>query len=262
LKELQKALKRKSKYVALDDGTQGILPAEWISKFSEFFQAAELADAETLLIPKVNYTSIEQLFEEEQLDEEVKQEIATYHRLMEDFRGTEQVDVPEDFKGSLRSYQQSGLNWLNFLDNFNFGGILADDMGLGKTIQVIAFLLSQREKRGFTTSLIVMPATLIFNWQNELAKFAPSMKVLTVYGANRQRLHSEYGDYELVLTSYGTLLADIQQFKKFSFNYIILDESQNIKNPESQRYKAVRLLKSRNKLALSGTPIENNTFDI
>lgn len=262
LKELQKALKRKSKYVALDDGTQGILPAEWISKFSEFFQAGELADAETLLIPKVNYTSIEQLFEEEQLDEEVKQEIATYHRLMEDFRGIEQVDVPEDFKGSLRSYQQSGLNWLNFLDNFNFGGILADDMGLGKTIQVIAFLLSQREKRGFTTSLIVMPATLIFNWQNELAKFAPSMKVLTVYGANRQRLHSEYGDYELVLTSYGTLLADIQQFKKFSFNYIILDESQNIKNPESQRYKAVRLLKSRNKLALSGTPIENNTFDI
>src|SRR5690606_28336842 len=102
----------------------------------------------------------------------------------------------------------------------------------------------------------------LFNWQNEIAKFAPSMKVLSVYGAGRQRQHADYGDYELVLTSYGTLLADIQQFKTFRFNYIILDESQNIKNPESQRYKAVRLLRSRNKLALSGTPIENNTFDI
>jgi len=262
LKELQKALKRKSKYVALDDGTQGILPEEWILKFNEFFQAGEPTDTETLLIPKVNYTSVEQLFDEEQLDQEVKQEIDAYHRLMEDFRGIQQVEVPADFKGSLRSYQQAGLNWLNFLDDFNFGGILADDMGLGKTIQVIAFLLSQRQKRGFSTSLIVLPATLIFNWQNEIAKFAPSMKVLTVYGAGRQRLHIDYSGYELVLTTYGTLLADIQQFKKFSFNYIILDESQNIKNPESQRYKSVRLLKSRNKLALSGTPVENNTFDI
>lgn len=262
LKELQKALKRKSKYVALDDGTQGILPEEWIAKFNAFFQAGEVSDAETLLIPKVNYTSIEELFEDEQLDEEVKQEIDRYHRLMDDFRGIQQVEVPGDFRGSLRSYQQAGLNWLNFLDDFNFGGILADDMGLGKTVQVIAFLLSQRQKRGFTTSLIVVPATLLFNWQNEVARFAPSLKLLTVYGAGRQKLHGDFADYELVLTSYGTLLSDIRHFKKFTFNYVILDESQNIKNPESQRYKSVRLLKSRNKLALSGTPVENNTFDL
>jgi SNF2 family DNA or RNA helicase len=139
---------------------------------------------------------------------------------------------------------------------------LADDMGLGKTIQVIAFMLSQREKVEHNTNLVVVPTSLIYNWQQEIEKFAPSIKVRTIYGADRIKNMHDLDDYEVVLTSYGTLLADIVFLKDYAFNYVFLDESQQIKNPESQRYKAVRLLKSRNKIVLSGTPVENNTFDI
>ncbi|RZJ78285.1 MAG: DEAD/DEAH box helicase, partial [Flavobacterium sp.] len=155
-----------------------------------------------------------------------------------------------------------GLNWLNFLDDFNFGACLADDMGLGKTIQVIAFILSQQEKIGKNCNLIVVPASLVFNWQQELTKFAPTLKVKTLYGADRAKVVSEFEQYDVVLSSYGTLLADIRFLKDYRFNYIFLDESQNIKNPDSQRYKAVCLLQSRNKVVLTGTPIENNTFDL
>ncbi|MEP6613865.1 MAG: DEAD/DEAH box helicase, partial [Mucilaginibacter sp.] len=112
------------------------------------------------------------------------------------------------------------------------------------------------------TNLVVVPTSLIFNWQQEIEKFAPSIRVRTIYGADRIKNIHDFDSCEVVLTSYGTLLADIVFLKDYVFNYIFLDESQQIKNPESQRYKAARLLKSRNKIALTGTPIENNTFDI
>ncbi len=172
------------------------------------------------------------------------------------------IEVPKELKTSLREYQKDGLNWLNFLDEFGFGGCLADDMGLGKTVQIIAFILSQRNKGHQNTNLIVVPTSLIFNWQAEVEKFAPSIKIYTVYGANRVKDHQNFDDYEIILTSYGTLLSDIKFLKEYRFNYIFLDESQAIKNPESQRYKASRLLQSRNKIVLTGTPIENNTYDL
>ncbi len=135
-------------------------------------------------------------------------------------------------------------------------------MGLGKTIQVIAFILSQRTKSAHNTNLIVVPASLIFNWQKEVEKFAPSIKVRTIYGADRAKVMHDFDQHEIILTSYGTLLADIRFLKDYRFNYVFLDESQTIKNPDSQRYKAVRMLQSRNKVVLTGTPIENNTFDL
>jgi SNF2 family DNA or RNA helicase len=149
--------------------------------------------------------------------------------------------VPEGLQAELRGYQQDGLNWLSFLDGFNFGACLADDMALGKTIQIIAFILSQRTKGHHNTNLVVVPASLIFNWQAEVAKFAPSLKIHTVYGADRLKDIQHFDQYEIVLTSYGTLLADIRFLKTYYFNYVFLDESQTIKNPDSQRYKAVRL---------------------
>ena len=109
---------------------------------------------------------------------------------------------------------------------------------------------------------MVVPASLIFNWKAEVEKFAPSLKVKTIYGNDRTKTTDVFDDYEIVLTSYGTLLSDIRFLKDYRFNYIFLDESQNIKNPESQRYKMVRMLQSRNKIVLTGTPIENNTFDL
>jgi SNF2 family DNA or RNA helicase len=127
---------------------------------------------------------------------------------------------------------------------------------------MIAFFLMQKEKRGQNTNLVVVPTSLIFNWQQEVLKFAPSLKVHTIYGSDRIKAHENFDQYDVVLTSYGTLLADIHYLKAYHFNYIVLDESQAIKNPESQRYKAARLLKSRNKIVMTGTPLENNTFDL
>lgn len=262
LKQIYRAVRNKTKYVQLDDGTAGILPDEWIEKFRDYFNSGEIAADDTLHIAKSNFTVIGQLFDEATLDEEVRNEINIYQKRLTDFTNIQSVAVPAAFNGELRPYQQQGLSWLNFLDDFNFGGCLADDMGLGKTIQVIAFILSQRDKVAHNTNLVVVPTSLIYNWQQEIEKFAPSVRVRTIYGADRIKNTADFDNYEVVLTSYGTLLADIVFLKDYSFNYIFLDESQQIKNPESQRYKAVRLLKSRNKIVLSGTPVENNTFDI
>ena len=262
LKQIYRAVKNKTKYIQLDDGTMGVMPAEWLEKFNGYFNSGEIADDETLQIARSNFTVIEQLFDEVMLDEQVRDEISIYRQRLTDFTSIKPVEASAAFVGILRPYQQQGLNWLNFLDDFNFGGCLADDMGLGKTVQVIAFILSQREKRLHNTNLIIVPTSLIFNWEQEIEKFAPSIRVRTIYGADRVKNIHDFGSYEVVLTSYGTLLADIVFLKDYVFNYIFLDESQQIKNPESQRYKAARLLKSRNKIVLTGTPIENNTFDI
>lgn len=262
LKHLHKSIRKKSKYVQLDDGTLGILPAEWVEKFQSFFTAGEIVDDDTFQIPKINFSMMEELFEDQMMDEEVKRELSIYKEKAEDFSQIKEIQVPDTLKATLRPYQQEGLNWLNFLDDFNFGGCLADDMGLGKSMQILAFILSQREKHGFNTNLIVMPATLIFNWEKEIQLYAPSLKVLTLYGTERIKNIHYFDAYEVILTSYGTLLSDINFLKHYHFNYVFLDESQHIKNPQTQRYKAVRLLKSRNKITITGTPIENNTFDL
>lgn len=262
LKQIYRAVKNKSRYIQLDDGTQGILPEEWLIKFETYFNAGEIAADDTLQIPKVNYTVIEELFETAMLDEKVVNEISVYQQRLADFKNIPLAVVPEELTGTLRPYQQQGLNWLNFLDDFNFGGCLADDMGLGKSIQVIAFILSQRHKVTQNTNLIVVPTSLIFNWEQEIRKFAPSIRVLTIYGNDRIKSTIGFDAHEVILTSYGTMLLDINFLKDYTFNYAFLDESQQIKNPESQRYKAARLLRSRNKIVITGTPIENNTFDL
>ncbi|MCD0487726.1 DEAD/DEAH box helicase [Pedobacter sp. MC2016-14] len=261
LKHLHKSIRNKSKFIKLDDGTMGILPDEWMRKFTDYFNAAELVE-DSLHTHKINYNSIAELYDEHLLDESVKDQLAIYQGKLS---GPEQilpVPVPEGLNAELRGYQQEGLNWLNFLDGFNFGACLADDMGLGKTIQIIAFILSQRNKGHQNTNLIVVPASLIFNWQAEVAKFAPSISIHTIYGADRIKNVQDFDAYEIVLTSYGTLLADIRFLKLYRFNYVFLDESQTIKNPDSQRYKSVRLLQSRNRVVLTGTPIENSTYDL
>lgn len=261
LKHLHKSIRNKSKFVTLDDGTQGILPEEWIEKFIGYFNAGEIVE-DQLLTHKIKYASINDLYEDALLDGDVKNELKNYKQKFEGTDSIQEVEVPETLSATLRHYQKDGLNWLNFLDDFNFGSCLADDMGLGKTIQILAFVLSQREKVNHNTNLVVVPASLIFNWKAEVEKFAPSIKVKTIYGSDRTKTTETFDDYEIILTSYGTLLSDIRFLKDYRFNYIFLDESQNIKNPESQRYKVVRMLQSRNKVVMTGTPIENNTFDL
>ncbi len=261
LKQVHRALRNKSKFIQLDDGSQGILPDEWIDKITRYFQAGDI-DEDVFKIPKINFTEISDLFEKEMLSAEVEDEISVYQQQFSKIKDQSEVAIPAELNAELRDYQREGLNWLNFLDDFNFGGCLADDMGLGKTLQIIAFILSQREKHGHTTNLVVVPTSLLFNWQEEIEKFAPSLKILMHYGADRGKGILEMNSYDIVLTSYGMVLSDIRFLKNIRFNYIFLDESQAIKNPNSERYKAVRLLQSRNRVVLTGTPIENNTFDL
>ncbi|MBK1897009.1 DEAD/DEAH box helicase [Chryseobacterium paridis] len=261
LKQVHRALRNKTKFVQLDDGTQGILPDEWISKITKYFQAGDI-DEELLKIPKISFSEISDLFEKEILSEEVQTEIVSYSKQFSTSRKAPSVPVSMELKTNLRNYQQEGLNWLTHLDNFNFGGCLADDMGLGKTVQIIAFILHQREKYGAITNLIIVPTSLLFNWQEEIEKFAPSLNVLLHYGPDRLKAAHHFSNYEVILTSYGMLLSDIKFLKSFHFNYIFLDESQAIKNPNSEKYKAARLLQSRNRIVLTGTPVENNTFDL
>jgi hypothetical protein len=261
LKHLAKALRNKSKFVELGDGTMGVLPEEWIARLSAYLEAGEVVD-EVVRTPKANLLSIDALYEDEMLAAPVRLELRNFRAKLENFNVIGQVQVPESFQGTLRHYQQEGLNWLNFLDEFGFGGCLADDMGLGKTIQVIAFLLLQQSKAATAPSMIIVPATLIFNWQAEIRKFAPALRVHTIYGADRVKHVDDFERYDVVLSSYGTILQDVRHLKHFRFNYIFLDESQTIKNPNSQRYRAIALLKSRSKVMLTGTPLENNTFDL
>lgn len=261
LKQLHKAIKGKSKFVQLDDGTLGILPQEWIDKFRSYFNSGDISN-EAIRIAKINFASLLDVYEEQFIEPGALQQIADYKTRLSGFSGIQPIAVPAMLQATLRPYQYDGLNWLNFMDDFNFGACLADDMGLGKTVQVIAFLLSQQQKIGRNTNLVVVPTSLIFNWQSELERFAPSIKVLTLHGSKRRKSVKDFDDYEVVLTSYGTLLSDVALLKKYVFNYVILDESQAIKNPASQRYEAACSLPSRNRIVMTGTPVENNTFDL
>lgn len=263
LKQLHKSVRNKNKFVQLDDGTLGIIPEEWLHKLAEYFNVGQIADDDEIIqISKIKYRTISELFDAAMLDEATRAEVHRYQSRLSDFESIAPAPLPDGLRATLRPYQRQGLSWLNFLDDFGFGGCLADDMGLGKTVQILAFILLQRDKVEQNTNLLVVPTSLIHNWQDEIEKFAPSIRVLILHGPNRAKSSVHFAEYELIITTYGTLISDVVFLKKYRFNYIFLDESQNIKNISSQRYKAARLLQARNRIAISGTPIENNTFDI
>lgn len=261
LKQLHKALRNKSKFVELGDGITGLLPAEWIHSLARYFQAGEI-DAEMLKFPKSNFSEVSELFDKEVLSQEAQNEIARYQEAFGTPGNIPQVAAPDGLHTDLRPYQREGLSWLHYLDGFNFGGCLADDMGLGKTVQIIAFILSRKAQQGLATHLVVAPTSLLFNWQEEIQRFAPGLTVQLHHGANRLKSTTGMEQSDIVLTSYGTMLSDIAFLKAFRFQYIFLDESQAIKNPGSERYKAARLLQSRNRIVITGTPVENNTVDL
>ncbi|HET7897871.1 MAG TPA: SNF2-related protein, partial [Flavisolibacter sp.] len=261
LRQLQQAIRNKSRYVQLDDGTLGILPEAWIERLAKFFFAAEIV-GEDLVMPRQHFDTLAQLYTDAELDDEVKESIRNYRQKLAKLDAIEPVAAPKDLHATLRQYQLQGLAWLNFLDDQGFGGVLADDMGLGKTLQVIALMLLLKDKGRRETHLVVVPTSLLFNWKAELQRFAPSLAVYVLHGADRKKESQLFDDYDVVLTSYGTLLSDISSLRRYTFGYIFLDESQQIKNIGSQRYQAARLLQARNRLAITGTPIENNTLDL
>jgi superfamily II DNA or RNA helicase len=173
-------------------------------------------------------------------------------------------EIPASLNSILRGYQKTGYRWLRTLDHYGFGGILADDMGLGKTIQVITLLLDEKEKEEPAVSLIVCPASLVYNWENEIHTFAPNLKVLTVTGmaAEREELLAASEGYDVLVTSYDLLKRDSVLYEGKSFRFQIIDEAQYIKNASTQSAKAVKGIDARRKFALTGTPIENRLSEL
>jgi SNF2 family DNA or RNA helicase len=207
-----------------------------------------------------------------QPDIEVDAGFAQARQHLARFEGIDALDPPQGFAGKLRDYQREGLGWMQFLREFGFGGCLADDMGLGKTVQVLALLDARRAARQGSApsenghspraSLVVVPRSLVFHWKGEAERFTPLLRLLDHTGGARLKPGAHFNDYDLVLTTYGTLSRDALLFKDQRFDYCVLDEAQAIKNPGTLSAKAARLLRADHRLAMSGTPVENHLGEL
>jgi superfamily II DNA or RNA helicase len=269
------ALKRGDRMVTLSDGSVGMLPEEWLKKISLF---AGMGTAKNGHIEfKKNQAGVLDALLAAQPEATCDATFAKFRQELRDFSAIEPEDPPTTFKGKLRPYQREGLGWFRFLRTCSFGGCLADDMGLGKTVQVLAMLDSRRKAatksgakadsaEGTPTpkrpSLIVVPKSLVFNWKAETERFAPKLKMLEHAGGGRTRSHEHFSDYDVILTTYGTLRNDAAFFRETEFDYLILDEAQAVKNAATESAKAVKLLRGQHRLALSGTPIENHIGEL
>ncbi len=242
----------------LPNGDIAIIPEEWFAQYEHLFHFS--IKKSELQLHKTHIGVLHEISEHTALT--MSRKLAR----LSDFEGIEDIGLPQGFGGLLRPYQQAGYNWFHFLQSYQFGGVLADDMGLGKTVQTLALLQKQKETLQHTehakTSLLVLPTSLVYNWIKEAEKFTPTLRILSHSGYNRSKDSYAFTHFDLVITTYGILRSDTEILSKFYFNYIILDESQHIKNPTSKSFKAIKLLKGKHKLALSGTPIENSVSDI
>lgn len=258
--DVKKALANKQQFVPLQDGSLGILPDEWIKKYSLLFRVGE-GKSEKMKLSRYHFSVIEELYENRNEEELFFQLEERYQKLRE-FKDIAPIEAPAHLLPILRPYQESGFQWLNYLHEVKWGGILADDMGLGKTIQALSFLHYIKETNGTLKALVVCPTTLMYNWENEIKKFTPSLTYYIHHGGTRDKKAIMESSLDVVITTYGTLRSDIKSFVEPDYDYIILDESQAIKNPASKVTKAAGLLKAKSRLCLSGTPLQNNTFDI
>lgn len=258
--DVKKALANKQQFVPLQDGSLGILPEEWIRKYSLLFRVGE-GKSEKMKLSRYHFSVIEELYETRDEEELFFQLEERYDKLKE-FKNIEAIEAPKHLQHILRPYQESGFHWLNYLNEVKWGGILADDMGLGKTVQALSFLHHLKQENGKLKALVVCPTTLMYNWENEIKKFTPTLTNYIHHGGSRTREAINDPNVDVIITTYGTLRSDIKLFVEPEFDYIILDESQAIKNPSSKVTKAASLLKARSRLCLSGTPLQNNTFDI
>ncbi|PAW77412.1 MAG: hypothetical protein B9S32_11735 [Verrucomicrobia bacterium Tous-C9LFEB] len=196
-------------------------------------------------------------------DKEFQAELNKLRDTLADFKGIPAEDLPVGLKATLRPYQHEGFSFLVYSARLKLGAILADDMGLGKTIQSLAWIEHLREKDGPSPSLVVCPASVVFNWQREAEQFTPGLKVLALTaGANRHGMREEIPQYDLIITNYALLRRDLMSLKKYQFRAVILDEAQNIKNPDSLVAKAAKMLNAQHRLALTGTPLENRLLDL
>ncbi len=260
ISEIKKALANKQSFVQLNDGSLGILPDEWINKYSLLFKVGDGRENK-LRLSRFHLSVIDDLYEKRD-ETELSFELDEKYERLRNYKNIPEVAVPEELQNRLRPYQVSGYHWLNYLNDVGWGGILADDMGLGKTVQALSMMSHYEKQEGFLKALVVCPTTLIYNWENEIKKFTPSLTWHIHHGSMRTRDHKDFENHNITITTYGTLRSDIQLMMKILFDYVVLDESQAIKNPGSKVTKAACLLTSKNRLCMSGTPLQNNTFDV
>ncbi|WP_186755853.1 DEAD/DEAH box helicase [Echinicola salinicaeni] len=258
--QLRKLLVKGKAEFELPNGEIAVIPDSWFVNYSEIFSFLENGEEqhENMKLKKHHIALAQELQKGNLIDLTLSRKLEK----LKDFSQMESYDISPNFKGTLRPYQKAGYDWLRFLNEYNFGGCLADDMGLGKTVQTLALLAHEKQRTEGATSLLVMPTSLIYNWELEARKFTPNLKILVYTGSQRIKDSSRFSKYDLVLTSYGITRLDVDILKDFFFNYIILDESQAIKNPGSIISKAVNQLVCRHRLILTGTPVENGTMDL
>lgn len=258
------------KYIRLDDGSWGLLPLDWLNKITAPLE--ELADLDDRRESNgKNGAGLKLMPYHIPLAEEILSDVdiqstPAFYELRErlnSFTGIAKVDIPGGLAADLRDYQKKGLNWLGFLSEFSFNGILADDMGLGKTIQTLAHLLREKEAgRISNPSLIIAPTSVSYNWEEESRRFAPDFKVLALTGQKRRQRFKDIAGADIVITTYVLLRRDFDELSKHSYHYIILDEAQFIKNPGAQTTKLCKSLVGKHRLALTGTPLENNLTEV
>ena len=244
---------KRDEYIVLSDGTNALINKDYIEKLQRIFKDEEEN--------KVKISFFDMPLIEDIIDNQSFEEI--FGGTKDFFEGINSINEEEvkfpKLNATLRDYQKYGYCWLKYVTDNSLGACLADDMGLGKTLQAIALLAKIHEKKR-RRSLVIMPKSLIYNWENEIARFTPQLKIGVYYGINRDFKSLE--DVQVILTTYGTVRNDIENLMKHKFEIIVLDESQNIKNINSQTTKAVLLLNAKKRIALSGTPIENNLLEL
>ena len=255
------AAKRGANTVQLGDGSIGLLPQDWLERWS-MLEVSGDAKGERVRFKKSQGWLLDALLAERG-DVEVDQGFVQWRERLASFQGIEAREEPKGFRGELRPYQREGLGWFQFLRELGFGGCLADDMGLGKTVQVLALLQERKQQQADgKPTLVVAPKSLTFNWRAEAQRFTPELAVLDYSGIDRTKLAKRVFEHDIVVTTYGTLRQDAAFFKDVDFDYVILDEAQAIKNPQSQVAKAARLLRADHKLVLTGTPVENHLGEL
>ncbi|MCL1985359.1 MAG: SNF2 family helicase [Betaproteobacteria bacterium] len=263
LEKIWKAWTRGKRYVQLKDGSYTSLPLEWLKSISHKLQALGFDPQKP---PQTKFKQFEapvlDSILEDLPDVRTSPFWNTLRKKIRSFKEVRSIPPPNGLVASLRPYQQQGLSYLNFLSEYGFGGILADEMGLGKTLQTLAFIQYMLEQNCEGANLVVVPTSVLPNWDREAQKFVPELRRLIIYGTKRENMFKQIQNADLIVTTYALLRRDLEELEKYTFNTVILDEAQNIKNPHTITARSVRRLKARMRLCLSGTPIENNLFEL
>ena len=268
LMEILQSYRRKKKFYRLRNGDFLNMEDENLEMLDQLMQDLRLSPKEfvkgKMQLPAYRALYLDQMLENSETLYSTRD--SHFKKLVKEFKTVKDSDfeVPEHLRGIMRKYQKVGYKWLRTLDAYGFGGILADDMGLGKTLQLISVLSAYKAEGGTGTALIVCPASLVFNWQEECRKFAPELKVCMIVGSQPERAEKilHYADYDVLITSYDLLKRDIAEYEECSFAYQVLDEAQYIKNHATAAAKAVKIIRSRTRYALTGTPIENRLSEL